>query len=160
MSATRYNIKIYKLFSADQADRSGNPNDADWEEISIRDEKRKTELNKILALKPILSGEDYFMITMLHQHGKKISDIKKAKSFAYKSMKMGYEKSKWLYAATTDRMLMYGGEKQKYGTQYKKLKSGRWVLWPVDRKTTDEERAKLNVNKMEDAKKLVDELNT
>jgi len=48
----------------------------------------------------------------------------------------GDEDTRWLFAAATDRALMLEGKQQKYGTQFLEGKT----FWPVDPKTTDEER--------------------
>ena len=56
------------------------------------------------------------------------------------------EKSKWLFAATTDRLLVREGKPQKYGTQFhqKNINSPR-ELFEYDKTTTDKERKALNV---------------
>lgn len=142
--------KIYKLFIEDQRDRSSKvlvratSDPKKWKLIEKRDLQRRLELGKILNKKIFLSGEDYLMAGMIFQHGTKISDSKKAIFLAKKAIELDNEKAKWLYAATTDRLLMKKGKKQKYGTQYQK-KGSKWILYPVDRKTTDKERAKYNV---------------
>lgn len=153
----KYNLKINKLFLADQKDRKKK--NINWDIIGKKDIERLKKLNQIIKNNKNLSPEDYYMIAMLYQHGVKLSDIQKAKYYAYKSMKLGYEKAKWLYAAATDRFLMYKGKKQKYGTQFKINKKGKWIFYPVNKNTTDKERFRYNVLPLKESKRLAVKLN-
>jgi len=153
----KINKAISKIFKADQADRKRkNP---EWEEITQRDTIRRKELTKILNNKTAkLSGEDYFMSAIVFQHGRSIKDSKTAIALARKGMKLGNERSKWIYAAAIDRLLMKQNKKQKYGTQYRKGAKG-WFLYPVQKRTTDSERAKFNIEPLKKAKARAKELN-
>ena len=74
------------------------------------------------------------------------------KKLAKKGMKLGEEKSKWLYAATMDRWLLSSGKAQKYGTQFKRRESREIeVAKPIDSRITDEERKKYNVPSLSEA---------
>lgn len=51
-------------------------------------------------------------------------------------------------------------KKQKFGTQFvKKSLLGKWRLYPVDSKTTDEERALYNVISLKETKKMIEKMN-
>lgn len=150
---------IKKLFISDQKDRKNMRFDKkSMLTLRERDEERRKELEVILRKKDKFTAEDFYMVAMLYQHGSKIEDYRKAVSFARQSMKMRFEKAKWLFAAATDRLLVNQGKKQKFGTQY--LKRGRkWYLHPVDPKTTDKERAKYNVPPLREAEAKLRKLN-
>jgi hypothetical protein len=50
-----------------------------------------------------------------------------------------------------------GGLPQKYGTQYRSV-GGRWVLYPVDPATSDEERARWDVPPLAEALRRAEEM--
>ena len=145
------NNKLLNLFKADQADRTsakiksyGNTMEG-WKLVTKRDTTRRRKVEEILKMgMKDLSSEDYFHAAMVFQHGQKEKDYKMAVNLAKRSTELGYEKAKWLYAAAQDRLLVNLGRKQKYGTQYQK-RDGRWILMPVNKKTTDTQRLKFNV---------------
>lgn len=157
MLKKKNNKIIYKIFLDDQKDHSAVKiriynNEDDWEKLSKRDKRRQEKILQILKNKKlIISGEDYFMAGIIFQHGTTITDSKKAISLAKKGAEMGNDRAKWLYAAATDRLLIRQGEKQKFGTQYQK-KNKKWQLNPVDKRTTDKERAKYNVVTLKEAR--------
>lgn len=144
------NQKIIKdILDKDQKDRSSTvfKKYSDRKRLSLiwkRDEHRINALDKILSKNPKLRGTDYFRAGLIFQHGRSLELIKKAQGLARKSMDLGYEPGKWLYAATTDRMLMMRGKKQRFGTQFRK-RDGLWELHPIQKKTTDAERRTHNV---------------
>ena len=151
------NKKLFNLFKSDQADRAPDKirsYDAvknGWKRLMDADIRRLKEVRRILKTDKNLNAEDYFHAAMVFQHGQKLSDYKMAASLAKTSAELGDEKAKWLYAAATDRLLVNLGRKQKYGTQYQK-ESGKWVLMPVDRRTSDHTRTKYNVPNLREAK--------
>jgi len=85
------------------------------------------------------------MATVIFHHGSRIEDAETAMELAKKSMHMGEEDAKWLYAAAIDRLQMKKGLKQKYGTQFVKTSRSSWKLYPVDRRVSDRARKNLNV---------------
>lgn len=143
--------KIKHLFEEDQNDRIQlrkkhySPKKM-WAILKKNDKKRRSAINKILSDKKIkLRGVDYFYIGVIFQHGGTTQTTAQAKQFAQKGIKLGHNKSKWLYAAATDRLLLMQKKKQKFGTQYQKNEKGQWKLMPVTPGTTDAERKKYNV---------------
>lgn len=150
MKKQKFNNKIYRLFLEDQKDHSANMiktynSEKDWKKLTERDKKRQEKISGILKKsKEKFTGEDYFMIGIIFQHGTTISHSKKAVGFAKKGAELDNDKAKWLYAAATDRLLIRQKKRQKFGTQYRKIKN-KWELYPTDSKTTDKERAKYNV---------------
>lgn len=91
------------------------------------------------------------MVAMIFHHGTTLADYKKAIALAKKGMALGNKRAKWLYAAAIDRLLIKQGKKQKYGTQYQ-IKNGKWILYPVDPKVTDRERAQYGVIPLKEAR--------
>jgi len=157
MLKKKNNKRIYKIFLSDQKDhgavkiRTYNKEE-DWKKLTKRDKKRQKNILKILKNKKItFTCEDYFRAGIIFQHGTTIADSKKAILLANKGAEMGNDKAKWLFAAATDRLLLRQGKKQKFGTQYQK-KNNKWQLNPVDKKTTDRERAKYNVITLKEAR--------
>lgn len=147
------NKELEKIFKEDQCDRL-DPN-ISLSVVIRRDKDRLKKVKQLINNKKIITKKDYYNIAMIFHHSQNITYIKKANMFALKSAKMGYKKAKWLCAATLDRLLMTQGKKQKFGTQFiKKSLSEKWSLYPVDLKTTDEERALYNVLPLEKTKKL------
>lgn len=144
------NYKILKkMIDADQKDRKDKriaklPDKRRWQIISKRDEKRVNTLEEILKTETNWRGIDCFRIGLLLQHSPTLESKKKVIKFAKKGIKLGNKKCKWLFAAGIDRLLMMQSKKQKYGTQY--VKKGKlWELYPINPKTTDEERSKYNI---------------
>lgn len=150
---TRNNQKLQKLTDADQYERSPKYYVGNEMRVAHHDEERRQKVTKMLAEKKVRTGHDYYNVALIYQHGATLTDIKKAHTFSKKSMELGYQPAKWLYAATTDRYLVWSGKKQKFGTQYRIIsiqeRNGKQrkkaVLEPYDKRTTDGVRATFNV---------------
>jgi hypothetical protein len=135
------NSELASMYDADQQDR---PNYLDAE-VQNRDRQRRTRAKLFYEEGLIKSPEGLYHASMIFQHGETPDDWKLANDLAKKSMDLGYEDAKWLYAASHDRLLSFTNRTQKYGTQYEVLDDGSWILSPYDQTTTDEERARYNV---------------
>ena len=147
------NEELRALFTADQEDRRQGLTF----ELIERDRLRRERVAQLLAAGAAQSGEDYFHAAMLFQHGGRTSSYARAHELALRAADLGFAQARWLAAAAYDRWLMSRSEPQKYGTQYRS-EEGRWVLWPVDPDTTDEERAEWNVPTLAAAQRRADEL--
>ena len=86
-------------------------------ELPQRDEERREQARLLLA-KPGLSAADYYYAAFLFQHGQKSDDYLLAHILATNAIALGYERAKWISAATLDRYLQQIGQKQVFGTQY------------------------------------------
>jgi len=158
------NQRLQRLYDADQADRSTKM--IDWIKVTKRDTARQQKVAVMLEKDQVKTARDYYNAAMIFQHAIEISGNTLAQRLAKKSMDMGEQKAKWLYAATTDRILMRQNKKQKYGTQYtQKYVAGQdeqveriFELYPCDERTTDEERKKFDVPTLEKAKKMASTL--
>lgn len=145
------NRRINELYKTDQEERRQLPpfNDpkhkALVKKVFGKDKKRQKRLISILKGKKNLTAEDYYKSAMIFQHSGR-SLQKHAIILAKKSMDMGYERAKWLYAAAVDRSLMYQGRKQKFGTQMEfDQGKNRLILHPIDKRTSPQSRARYNV---------------
>jgi hypothetical protein len=139
------NVELTKLYEQDQADRRGSLDEL-APGIERRDAERRERVLELLAQGALRAADDYFHAAMIFQHGDSVADIDRARELALQAIALdpGHQTARWLAAASEDRALMYRGEPQRWGTQFKRV-DGRWRLWPVDATTTDEERASRGV---------------
>lgn len=154
------NTALKEMYEQDQKDREDMHN-IDWSAVAERDQVRRTATKKLIDQNQLTEKEDYYHAAMILQHDNDVESYRLANKLAQQSMEMGYEKAKWLYAASLDRLMVYSGEKyQKYGTQFRKEhKDAEWYQYPIDPNTTDEERAKYNVPPLAQLQNRVVELN-
>jgi len=158
--------RIKQLFKEDVLDRKTCKLEDDCSELEKRDKIRAKELRKILKkLKKDgdkLDADTLFYGGFIFHHQGTKRATAQARSLAKRGVKLCEGKNKkackqvrWLYAGSTDRLLIQEGKIQKYGTQYRRKKNGKgFYLQSIDPKTTDEERKALNVPILKEAKKL------
>ena len=146
------NDEIYALFQEDQGDRqdaSSRWHDKEWlQRLGERDRVRRQRLEELRAAGALQTGPDYYNAAMILQHGDGLEDFWQAHEWSMKAVELGCEKARWLAAASYDRWLAHQGKPQKYGTNFLPVyvpTGAQWVLWDVDPRTTDEERAQWNV---------------
>jgi hypothetical protein len=129
-----------KIFDSDQLDRTTHLIDLDSKKLMENDKERITQAHLIYeeykTSKSELSAEDLYYLAMIFQHSSIIEDFLIASELATLSGEKGNDKGKWLSAAAEDRYLLAKGEKQKWGTQFKKDFGGEWELQPM---ASDEE---------------------
>jgi hypothetical protein len=153
--------RIKTLLNEDQLDRKSpallkKTPEARWKAIQKRDNSRREELETILKRHSNFRGIDYFRMGLIFQHGNTLDSIRRARDLAKQGIEKEHKKSRWLYAAATDRMLMMQGKKQKYGTQfYLDPKTNEWKLHPISKNTTDDERTQYNIKPLHLVKKMV-----
>ncbi len=151
--------ELEKLFKQDQTDRRNKKMLEDFEKIIERDLKRRKKADDILKRGEVKTGRDFYIMAMLYQHGSKIGDTKKAIKFAKKGIDLGHEDAKWMFAASTDRLLTRQGRRQKFGTQfYNNLKTGEVHILPVNKRTTDKMRKEFNVPTLKEFEDYVKKL--
>lgn len=155
--------KTKTLFDQDQKDRSSEKIDRDA--VSKRDRERKEKAERMIedGILNEAEAEDYYHLAMLYQHGETTQDYLIANLLARIAMDKGEPRAPWLVAASWDRYLTHYQrehrlpELQKYGTQNRLDEStGKWRMIPVDPRTSDEERAKLNVPPLKELQKRLD----
>ena len=163
MSISLHNI-IKEAFEQDQTDRRDTkllrlPTKKRWAYIKPRDAKRTTTMRQILTRNPKLRAIDYFRMGIIFQHGGTPEATRMAIRMAQRGMKMGHKKSRWLFAAATDRLLIQQGKKQKFGTQFQRNEKGLWHLLPLNPRTTDADRRRYGVRSLQKLEKVVERLN-
>ena len=124
------NAELAELFKQDQEDRSGGAKHFDWEKIAVQDAQRLARAHEIYAefkeSKVFLEPESLYQLAMLFQHSLDVEDYKRAQEVAELSGSQGYENAQWLAAAAEDRYLLAIGQKQKWGTQFKRNEDGEY----------------------------------
>lgn len=154
------NNELARLYQEDQADRAGTLKDTDWAAVEKRDAERRQRVLEIMEKGGAREAADYYHAAMVYQHSVKPEDHDSAHAWCLKALELdpSLSKARWLAAASKDRALMWRGQPQLYGTQFKKV-DGKWILWEVDPSITDEERAKWGVPPLSVAKERVEKLN-
>jgi hypothetical protein len=148
------NRRLRELFEQDQADRAGGQL---GEGTGERDDRRRAEVEALLAAGAVTEAEDLYHAAMVFQHGHRRDHYRRAHELATHAAELGHRPARWLAAAAQDRWLMAAGRPQRYGTQYRS-QGDRWVLWPVDPATTDAERAAWDVPPLAEALRRAEEL--
>lgn len=146
------NTELENLYFADKKERE-ELNDNDKKTLKALVEHDKQRLTRLIEILPQIDTNEIWnchYIAHLFQHGVKTEDYENAHKYAKKAVEMGSSVTKWLYAATNDRLLVSQGKLQKFGTQFKKI-NGEWSLLPVDDSVSDKERAKYGVPPLDKA---------
>ena len=153
------NDELAAMFSADQAARRGD--NIDWEVVSAQDAERREAVMSILNAGGIQTAQDYYNAAMIFQHGDSEEDIRLAHSFAAISAAMrSTSASRWLMAASWDRLMLRYQRPQWFGTQYVRDEAGRWQLYEVlPDVISDEQRAAWSVPPLAEAQSRVAQMN-
>ena len=145
------NAELQRLFDEDQAARQNQ--DVDWDTLDKEDAERREAVLGLITDGEVRTGLDYFNAAIIFQHGETVEDIRIAHSLATISAMLGFERAKWLQAASWDRMLIRFEQPQWYGTQFNVDESGKWKLHEVNPDViTDEQRAEWLVPSLEESK--------
>ena len=107
--------------------------------------RRRVVVLKLLQQGKITLAPDLYHAAMIYQHGTCADHFKLANELAERSMNLGYQPARWLYAASRDRYLVAVGCPQQFGTQLHWDKVRGWYMPTLDFHTTDEDRAKYDV---------------
>jgi hypothetical protein len=118
-------------------------------------------LREILDAGGARVSADYEHAAMLFQHGHDVEAYRTAHELALKAVQLdpSNKHARWLAAASKDRELMTLGTPQIYGTQFRSVEGGPWVLYPVDPSVTDDERANWNVPPLAESEKRAARMN-
>lgn len=154
------NQKLKKLFYQDLQDRENGAEKFQNKphELAKKDAARINQAIELLANKELKTATDYFRAAVIFQHGTSLNHLRQAQKCAEMAKKLGHQQGAWLYAAATDRILMWQGKKQKFGTQFYE-KDGTWQLYPIDGSIDDQTRKKYNVLPLAKIKALVKKWN-
>lgn len=132
----------------------------EWGTMRAHDRKRRAIVKKLIRGGKVKIKSELFYAAVIFQHGTKPEHFKLANQLTTRSMKMGYKRARWLYAATLDRWLMSCGKPQKFGTQFNNNnKDKKWLLYKFDPRTTNAERKKYNVRSLEKQLRRVELMN-
>lgn len=149
---------LAKIYKEDQADRL-DPS-LSHKVIIKRDGERRELVKETLKSEKVFSAKELYFASMIFHHSGDLSNLKLARKLAKLSSASGHKKALWLFAAITDRILMLEKKPQKYGTQFvKKSSKGRWKLYPVNKRTTDKQRAEYNVPPLQTQMDLIEKMN-
>lgn len=150
VACARPNTLLRELAREDQASRRG-------ETITRTDQERLALVHAELARGTLRTPEDQFHAALVLQHtgltfcNDKLVSLSAdnyllAHHLANRAFEAGYEEARHLVAQTIDRYLSMTQGYQKYGTnRFINQETGREELAPIDRNTSDAERAKYGV---------------
>lgn len=151
-------VSLSRIYKEDQADRLDSS--LSYKVITKRDSERRELVREILKGEKVFSAKELYIASMIFHHSGDLSDLKLARKLAKLSSDLDYKKALWLFAAITDRILMLEKKPQKYGTQFvKKSSKGKWKLYPVNKRTTDKQRAEFNVPPLQTQIDLIEKMN-
>lgn len=160
-SAHSDNPLLQRMFDEDQGDRKTGQLNA---ETAKRDARRREQVLRELRAGRLRTASDYYHAAMVFQHGESADEIRLAFSLAWTSAQMDEKKKDralWLSAAAWDRLMMRLEKPQWYGTQYVTDGVGTgFRLYETDEDAvTDQERIRLSVPVLSEAKKRAEFLN-
>jgi hypothetical protein len=143
------NPDVLRIVIEDQWDRGNDlfgsrqiaAPDAKGESVSTRDERRQSEMRKLIEQGKLKSGRDFFFAALVFQHSTKPAEVLLAHELAVTAVSKGNSNGKYMAAASLDRYLWNLNQPQVYGTQFKKVENGNWSMEPYARESlTDAER--------------------
>lgn len=136
------NNELKKLYQEDQNQRQAYDAGGASNAALVRGDKRRLARLQLLPTLDLSEAWNCHWAALLLHHSSKRRDYERSHRLAKKAVATGSQASRWLYAATLDRLLISAGKKQRFGTQFKyDERSERWFHYPTDRRTTDKQRA-------------------
>jgi hypothetical protein len=149
-AAQAQNAQLRELAKEDQDSRNGK-------KVERNDEERRIQVLSLIAQGAVVTPEDRFNAALVLQHTELKFCEKDLVStspenyllahYLFKSAyESGYKDARYLVAASLDRYLSFTKGYQKYGTNRvvnRETNKEEWV--PIDRKTSDAERAEYGV---------------
>lgn len=147
--AVAQNAQLRELAKEDQDSRTGK-------KVERTDQERRLLVFELLAKGAVVGPEDKFDAALILQHtelkfcGKDMVSVSPenyllAHDLFESAYQAGFEDARYLVAASLDRYLSFTKGYQKYGTNRVFNDAGKEEWVPIDRKTTDAERAKYGV---------------
>ena len=149
-AADAQNATLRELAKEDQDSRTGK-------KVNRTDEERRLLVLALIAQGAVVAPEDKFDAALVLQHtelkfcGKDLVSTSPenyllAHYFFESAYESGYKDARYLVAASLDRYLSFTKGYQKYGTnRVFNHETGKEEWVPIDRKTTDSERAEYGV---------------
>ncbi len=105
----------------------------DWPTVTRTDAERREQTRKLLAAGALHTGKDFEEAAFVFQHGDSPQDYLLAHTLAMVAVSKGDSTAIWIAAATLDRYLENIGQKQIFGTQFKRGAQQQWTQAPYDR---------------------------
>lgn len=127
------------MYNQDKNERIAASSDDQIKNLIVHTQQRLKKLRKIL---PIIDESEIWnchYAAYLLQHGESTADFELAHEYAKKAVDMGSRVTKWLFAATLDRLLISQGKLQKFGTQYQMI-NGEKVYADSDGTVSESEK--------------------
>lgn len=134
-SQAEVSMRLRTLYEAEAADAANVTADK-----AERDKARTKEVLKTLKKGLVCSAEDQFYASWVIRHSTDVDTLQTAYDLAVASMKGHIDRSNWLTATTFDRLQVYSGFPQRYGSMIGHEK-GVVCLYEIDPTVTDEDRA-------------------
>lgn len=113
-----YASDIHQLYVEDQKDRGVGGESLPYDQLEIRDRKRRAQLRELLQAGVLKTGEDFHDAAYIYQHGEVPDDYLLAHVLGTLAVAKGDNKSLWISAAALDRYLHAIHQAQVFGTQY------------------------------------------
>ena len=144
------NAELVAIYQLDQIDRQSEP--IDWAAVSQRDTERQLRVRQLLESGEVQTGADYHHAALVLQHSSEVEGIKLAHELAMVGMALGDRESRWLAAASYDRLLTKLGLGQRFGTQYVSNGAGDPMHFaPIEPGVTDGMRAAMKCPALREA---------
>ncbi len=158
LELTQTNAELEALYAADQADRTPGTAPSDWTVVEKHDLERQTRVRELLDSGEVKSGRDYYRAAMVYQHANGADGVQLAHELAMIGACLGDKDSRWLAAASYDRMLMNLDQPQRFGTQYRSDSEGKLKLYATSDGVTDTMRSALHVPTFREAREREQEM--
>ena len=132
------NLRLEELYNADQKDREKVfTTAADIDALRKRDLERRKETLDLMAHGGVNTPNDLYRASVILLHGAEPKEFLAAHRLATMAAVNGHKQSRWLAAASLDRLLMSIGLPQVYGTQFEhSAEDNRYQLrLPIDDST-------------------------
>ncbi len=152
------NAELALIYKADQADRLPGTAPADWHDMEKNDLARQARVRELLDSGAVKTGKDYYHAAMVYQHAEGADGVQVAHELAMIGACLGDKNSRWLAAASYDRMLMNLDRPQRFGTQYRSDENGVMKLYRCSEGVSDAMRSALNVPSLAKAKEREKEM--
>lgn len=149
------NPEVQKICDADQAVRKQDWSKltaAQMKELNEGDRKRLKQVVKLLEQGKVVTADDFNRASLVLQHGGYWNEYCLAHELSLCSLLIGTADAAWLTAASYDRMLLSGGYRQRFGTQYSGNGDGKFYFDIYDPAAiNDDERKAMHCPTLEQA---------
>ena len=156
------NKTLAAIFEEDQADRSSEFDEIEWDTVNERDAVRRSRTLEIIRRGEIRTSADFLHAAYIFQHGSTVEDLRLALSLSWIAATIDQDnlEAKWLTASAWDRLLKEQGQPQWYGTQIEKFRNSPWQIYKIQKgAVTDQQREEMGVPPLGEIQRGVAEMN-